>query len=275
MLIDVAYVGNKADDLLLVANYNQAAPNNAAGHDSAAARRPIPTFGDITYIFNGGKSRYKAFQIKYEWRMRRDVTILSSLTLSKAKDNGAGALENQNGNFPAPQDFNNLDADYGLSALPPAVQQHDELRLVAAVRPRQTLGRTHRRRGSMPRRRLAAGRHQHASRRRDGDASPTRPARPSRCPASPTTSAAPTTTGRTSPCDPYAPRRPADDHQLVQPVVRAAADRSEPAVRQRAAQQRARAELLAVRRRRQQAGRARRTARMLSSASRRSTCSTA
>jgi hypothetical protein len=25
MLVDVAYVGNKADDLLLVANYNQAA----------------------------------------------------------------------------------------------------------------------------------------------------------------------------------------------------------------------------------------------------------
>ena len=47
--------------------------------------------------------------------MGTDVTLLSSLTLSKAKDNAAGALENQNGNFPAPQDFNNLDADYGLS----------------------------------------------------------------------------------------------------------------------------------------------------------------
>ena len=33
MLIDVAYVGNRAEDLLLFANYNQAAPNNAAGHD--------------------------------------------------------------------------------------------------------------------------------------------------------------------------------------------------------------------------------------------------
>ena len=44
------------------------------------------------------------------------MTLLSSLTLSKTKDNGAGSLENPNGNFPAPQDFNNLDADYGLSA---------------------------------------------------------------------------------------------------------------------------------------------------------------
>src|SRR6476620_2918198 len=116
MLVDVAYVGNKATDLLLVGNLNQAAPNNAAGTIPLAARRPIPTWGDITYVFNGGKSRYDAFQMKYEWRMGADVNILSSLTLSKAQDNSAGALENQNGNFPAPQDINNLDADYGLSA---------------------------------------------------------------------------------------------------------------------------------------------------------------
>jgi hypothetical protein len=116
MLVDVAYVGNKATDLLLIGNLNQAAANNSAGSILLAARRPIPTWGDISYIFNGGKSRYDAFQMKYEWRMGADVTVLSSLTLSKAQDNSAGALENQNGNFPAPQDINNLDADYGLSA---------------------------------------------------------------------------------------------------------------------------------------------------------------
>ncbi len=116
MLVDVAYVGNTATDLLLVANLNQAAVNNAAGTIPLAARRPIPTWGDITYVFNGGKSRYDAFQMKYEWRMGADVNILSSLTLSKAQDNSAGALENQNGNFPSPQDINNLDADYALSA---------------------------------------------------------------------------------------------------------------------------------------------------------------
>jgi hypothetical protein len=115
MLVDVGYVGNKATDLLLVANLNQAAPNNAAGTIALAARRPIPTWGDITYNFNGGKSRYDAFQMKYEWRLGSEVNILSSLTLSKAQDNGAGALENQNGNFPAPQDLNNLAADYGPS----------------------------------------------------------------------------------------------------------------------------------------------------------------
>jgi hypothetical protein len=115
MLVDVAYVGNKADDLLLIGNYNQAFPNNAAGTIALANRRPIPSFGDITYVFNGGKSRYDALQMKFEWRIRSAVTLLSSLTLSQAKDNAAGALENQNGNFPAPQDLRNLDADYGLS----------------------------------------------------------------------------------------------------------------------------------------------------------------
>jgi hypothetical protein len=115
-LLDLAYVGNRADDMLLFANYNQAAPNNAAGTLTLQQRRPIQEFADITYSFNGGKSRYKSFQTKLDWRMKDNITLLSSLTLSQTKDNGAGSLENPNGNFPAPQDFNNLDADYGLSA---------------------------------------------------------------------------------------------------------------------------------------------------------------
>ena len=70
MLLDVAYVGNRADDLVLFANYNQAAPNNAAGTIRAADRAAdCRQFADITYPFNGGKSRYKALQTKFEWRV--------------------------------------------------------------------------------------------------------------------------------------------------------------------------------------------------------------
>jgi hypothetical protein len=115
MLIDVAYVGNRGDDLLLFANYNQALPNNAAGTIALQDRRPIPSYSDITYAFNGGKSRYKSLQARWQWRVSRDVTLLNSLTLSEAKDNGAQSLENSNGNFPAPQDFRNLEADFALS----------------------------------------------------------------------------------------------------------------------------------------------------------------
>ncbi len=115
MLVDLAYVANRSDGLLLFANLNQARPNDAAGSLSLQARRPIPEFADITYAFNGGKSRYRAFQAKFDWRPRAGVSLLSSLTLSRTEDNGAGSLENPNGNFPAPQDFYNMDADFGLS----------------------------------------------------------------------------------------------------------------------------------------------------------------
>src|SRR5262249_21667366 len=113
-LVDIAYVGNRATDLLLFANFNQATPNNSAGSIPLQARRPIPSYADITYAFNGGKSQYHALQMKYEVRLHA-VSVLSSLTLSRAMDNGAGSLENQNGNFPAPQNFYNLGAEWARS----------------------------------------------------------------------------------------------------------------------------------------------------------------
>lgn len=115
MLVDMAYVGNRADGLLLFANYNQAAPNNSAGTIPLQDRRPIPEFADITYAFNGGRSAYKALQMRFDWRVSASFSVLSSLTLSESKDNGAGSLENSNGNAPAPQNYYDLDADWGLS----------------------------------------------------------------------------------------------------------------------------------------------------------------
>ena len=100
MLVDVAYVGNRADDLLALANYNQAVPNNSAGSLSLQARRPIQEFGDITYTYNDGKSRYNALQVKFEYRMPGNLMFLNAFTWSQAKDNGAGSLEGPNGNVP-------------------------------------------------------------------------------------------------------------------------------------------------------------------------------
>jgi hypothetical protein len=115
-LLDVAYVGNRADGLLLFANYNEATPNNAAGTIPLQQRRPIAEFADITYSFNGGESRYRALQATFNWRMGASMTLMNTLTLSKAEDNGAGSLENPNGDSPAPQSYNDIDADFGLSA---------------------------------------------------------------------------------------------------------------------------------------------------------------
>jgi hypothetical protein len=114
-LFDIAYVANRAESLLLFANYNQALPNNAAGTIALQSRRPIANYSDITYAFDGGRSEYRALQIKYEWRMHNDFSLLSAFTWSRAMDNGAASLENANGNFPAPQDFRNLDAEWATS----------------------------------------------------------------------------------------------------------------------------------------------------------------
>jgi hypothetical protein len=54
-LVDVAYVGNFSDNLLMLGNYNQAAPNNTAASLSLAQRRTVvPGFGDITYGSTAG-----------------------------------------------------------------------------------------------------------------------------------------------------------------------------------------------------------------------------
>jgi hypothetical protein len=113
-IVDVAYVGNRAQSLLLFGNYNQARPNNPGENASLQSRRPIQGFGDITYAWNGGKSDYRGFQLKTETRAR-GFYFVNALTLSRAKDNGAGSLENANGNSPAVQDFNNVGAEYALS----------------------------------------------------------------------------------------------------------------------------------------------------------------
>ena len=169
MLIDVAYVGNKGDDLLLIGNFNQAAPNNAAGTMSLQSRRPIPTSRDITYVFNGGRSRYDALQLKYEWRMGSDVTLLSSLTMSKAKDNGAQCAREPERQLPGAAGPQQPRRRLQHRRVPSAVQQHDQLRLGAAVRARQALGQRHRRAVDI----LAGGWQvagdQHVRPRRDGD----------------------------------------------------------------------------------------------------------
>jgi hypothetical protein len=135
MMIDVAYVGNRADGLLLFANFNQARRTTPPGTIPLQQRRPIPEFADITYSFNGGRSRYTRSRLKFNWRMRHGDDADERADAVAAEDNGAGSLENPGGNSPGPQSFYDLEGNWGLG-LPPALQQHDELRRGTAVRPR-------------------------------------------------------------------------------------------------------------------------------------------
>jgi len=116
--VDVAYVGNHAVKMILLADLNQARPP-LPGENAAAtlqARRPIPNFGSISAVLPAAFSNYHALQVKYEWRFARGLYLLNSFTWSKAIDNVGQVLEEPNGNTGTPQNLYDLGADRGLSA---------------------------------------------------------------------------------------------------------------------------------------------------------------
>jgi len=115
LLLDVAYVGNRSQKLLLFADYNQARPNRLGENTALQLRRPIASFSDITYAFPGGWSNYNSLQVRVDKRFSGGLFLLNSFTWGKALDNGSGALEGPNGNASAPQNFYNLAGEKGLS----------------------------------------------------------------------------------------------------------------------------------------------------------------
>ncbi len=122
-VIDIAYVGNKVQDSVLLADLNQARPLTqaeaalpAAQQPSLQARRPIVGFGSISAVLPEGFSTYNALQVKFERRFAKGFYLLNSFTFSKALDNGSQVLEEPNGNTGTPQDVNNFKADKGIGA---------------------------------------------------------------------------------------------------------------------------------------------------------------
>ena len=123
MVLDVAYVGNKAKDTVLLADLNQARPLTvaeaalpASQQPSLQARRPIAGFGSISAVLPEGFSNYNALQVKLERRFSKGLYFLNSFTYSKAIDNGSQVLEEPNGNTGTPQNINNFKADKGIGA---------------------------------------------------------------------------------------------------------------------------------------------------------------
>jgi hypothetical protein len=78
MLIDVAYVGNHAVKLIMLADLNQARPLTAAELALPAAqrptldqRRPIRGFRSISAVLPAAFSNYHALQFKFERRFSK------------------------------------------------------------------------------------------------------------------------------------------------------------------------------------------------------------
>jgi hypothetical protein len=119
LVMDIAYVGNKGTHLQILADYNQASVCTAAlisgcPGSTLAARRPVPTFGDIEIAYGGGSSNYNSLQFKLEKRYGNGLYLINSFTWSRAFDLSGGHLETSNGDN-SRVNFANPSSDYGRS----------------------------------------------------------------------------------------------------------------------------------------------------------------
>jgi Carboxypeptidase regulatory-like domain/TonB-dependent Receptor Plug Domain len=119
IVADLAYVGNKGTHLQILADYNQASICTAAlatgcPSSTLAARRPVPTFGDIEIAYGGGTSNYNSLQFKLEKRYRNGLYLLNSFTWGRTFDLSGGHLETSNGDN-SRVNFANPGSDYGRS----------------------------------------------------------------------------------------------------------------------------------------------------------------
>ncbi|MEW6212978.1 MAG: TonB-dependent receptor [Acidobacteriota bacterium] len=111
LVIDIGYVGSKGTKLLRRINPNQPRPGT---DPDVNARRPIPTFGDITVGESSAASVYHALQLRAEKRFSQGLSFLAAYTWSKSIDD-ASALFGTRGDGNYAQDRNNLRAERGLS----------------------------------------------------------------------------------------------------------------------------------------------------------------
>ncbi len=79
-------------------DYNQAAPSPAGQSLPLAARRPIPTFGAITWVDPAGNNNYEGMSIRVEHRFAQGLYALNTFAYGKAMGDSEQALEY----FPSP-----------------------------------------------------------------------------------------------------------------------------------------------------------------------------
>ena len=126
-LVELAYNGNHSLRLPILADYNQAnvnavtatcnPPAVTSGCLGVQARRPIPSYGPITWVDPAGDNHYNGLSARVEHRIGAGLYFLNSFTWGKAMGDSEQALEYYAGYFEAnPQNIRNLAAEKGPSA---------------------------------------------------------------------------------------------------------------------------------------------------------------
>jgi hypothetical protein len=83
-VVDLAYVGNKADHLSEYYNYNL--------YHFGTGLQNFPQFGGITYNTYNGSSNYNGLQLHYEHRQGRDLVVTGSYAWSHTMDDAPGTI---------------------------------------------------------------------------------------------------------------------------------------------------------------------------------------
>jgi hypothetical protein len=116
-VVEVAYNGNHSSRLPIIGDYNQAAPNAPGGTLGVQARRPIPSFGPITWVDPVGVNDYNGLSVRFEKRFSKGLYVLNSFTWGKSIGDSEQALEQAPGqNVANQQNIRNLAAEMGPSS---------------------------------------------------------------------------------------------------------------------------------------------------------------
>ncbi|HEX3684916.1 MAG TPA: TonB-dependent receptor [Bryobacteraceae bacterium] len=116
-VLEVAYNGNHSLRLPILGDYNQANPNLPGQTLGVQARRPIQSFGAITWLDPAGDNDYNGLSARLEHRFGGGLYFLNSFTWSKALGDSEQALEYYPGYYEAnPQNIRNLADERGPSS---------------------------------------------------------------------------------------------------------------------------------------------------------------
>ncbi len=116
-VVEVSYNGNHSLRLPIIADYNEATPNQPGGTLTYQQRAPVPTFGPITWVYPGGNNHYNGLSARLEHRFGHGLYFLNSFTWGIALGDSEQALEYYAGYVEAnPQNVHNLGAEAGPSS---------------------------------------------------------------------------------------------------------------------------------------------------------------
>jgi hypothetical protein len=92
-MVEAGYTGNHSLRLPVLGDFNQAFPNQPGQSLGIQQRRPIPSFGSITWVNPAGQTVYNGLSVRAEHRVSNGLYFLNSFTWSKALGNSEQALE--------------------------------------------------------------------------------------------------------------------------------------------------------------------------------------